>query len=85
LIKILDVCLVALGILIVVFSERFGKWWNRIALQKLRMGPWANLTGAKREQAENEFYRSTPWRFWVWGVRGMGVLIALFGVVSLVG
>ena len=83
--QILDVVLIIFGILILVFSERFGKWWTRISLEKMKAGPWAKLTGTKREQAEKEFYKSTPWRFWVWGVRGMGVLITLFGVVSLMG
>jgi len=85
LIKVLDIGLIILGVLVIVFSERFGKWWNRAAWEKFKIGPWTNLSGAKKEQAEKEFYRSGPWLFWVWGVRAMGALIALLGIVSLIG
>ncbi len=82
---IIAVAFVAIGMLMTLYGDRFGRWWGGLGFHIFRIAPWLNISGKTREQAEHEFYDSPPlkyfWLFWVWGMRVFGVLAVVMGLL----
>ena len=84
---IMCLVLMTIGTLSSLYARRIGRWLGSLGFHLFKIAPWLNFTGLTREEAEHQFYNEWPlrgyWLFWLWGVRILGAMMALFGDLIL--
>jgi len=75
-----------IGILFVLYANRFGRWWGIFSFEH-RLNYFATKwkdEGLTREEFEKKAFNTLPhrffWLFWLWGIRILGVMLAIGGL-----
>ena len=77
---------VVLGIIVALFAHRIAFLINKSSLRIFRIAPWLNLSGKDENALMDEWSKSRLHTFevvWLWGIRVMGVLLALGGMLVI--
>lgn len=85
---VIGIVFVITGICILLFIVRFSKWWFKVAINIQVKFPWSEFSGMSREEAEYQYFETQPYkgfyRFWLWGMRIMGMISIAVGFFSMV-